>query len=262
MKQAPRPVRLLVSDLDGCVTSGDSWGLDGALFDRLRDYARRAETDPAVPKLTFNSGRPLPYVECMARHAHVTTPVLCEGGLLMYEPLSRAIRMHPDYRPEDHDRFSQLASLARKHVEAGERRFIHEPGKMAEFTLLPRNGATTSDLEVIIAEFAAVAGGGVRIDRTHAVISLVPDRFSKGVGLQWLAEVTGIPTKEMAAIGDADVDWTFMSLAAASWAPVNATAWVRERATVASDARPGDIVLEAMETIIEANRALLSAGPR
>jgi hydroxymethylpyrimidine pyrophosphatase-like HAD family hydrolase len=258
MHADPRPVRLIVSDLDGCVTAGDSWGLDGALFDRLRDYAERAEVDPAVPRLTFNSGRPLPYVECMARHAHVTMPVLCEGGLLMYEPKTRSIRVHPDYRPEDHDRFAQLAALARKHVEAGELRFIHEPGKMAEFTLLPRNGATTSDLELIISEFAELAGGGVRIDRTHAVISLVPDRFSKGVGLKWLAEVTGIPTAEMAAIGDADVDWTFMSLAAASWAPANATPWLRERATVASDARPGEIVIEAIETIIAANRGVLA----
>lgn len=255
----PRPIRVIVSDLDGCLTSGD-WKVEGGLVTALQDYATRADSDPSVPRLTFNTGRPLPYAECLARITHVTLPVLCESGVLMYDPADRTAHWHPDYTEADADLFAEVARLARKEPGFGSR-FFQEPGKMGEFTMLPRRGARAEDLLEVAERIAARLNRPVRIDATHAVVTLSPVQLDKGAGLAWFEAFTGIPGAEMASVGDSMVDWTFMSRTSVSWVPVQGDPRLRALASVASKAPPGEVLMEAFESIIAANRRLGHGSP-
>ncbi len=253
-----RPVRVVMSDLDGCVTGGE-WRVDSGLLARLQEYAARAEQDPAVPRLTFNTGRPLPYAECLARLAHVTLPLLCESGVLLYDPSARSAHWHPDFAESDRELFAEAARLARLEPGFGER-FFQEPGKMGEFTLLPRRGAGTAELVAVAERIAARLGQPVRIDATHAVVSLSAPHLDKGAGLAWFERFTAIDANEIASIGDSMVDWAFMRRTAASWVPRQGAAELRALATVASDSPPGEVLLEAFEMIIRANRRILGGS--
>ncbi len=255
-----RPIRVIVSDLDGCVTSGE-WKVQASLLAALQEYATRAESDPCVPRLTFNTGRPLPYAECLARLAHVTLPVLCESGVLLYDPADRSAHWHPEYGEDDAALFREVARIARTHSGFGTR-FFQEPGKMGEFTLLPRRGAGTEELLAIAEEIASRVPRPVRIDATHAVVTLAPAHLHKGTGLGWFSRFTGILPDEMASIGDSMVDWTFMELTAASWAPAQGAAGLRKLATVPSNSPPGGVVIDAFEAIIRLNRRLIADSPK
>lgn len=248
-----RPVRLLVADLDGCVTGGPGWHFDTALFAVLQEYARRAEHDPAVPHMTFNTGRPQPYAECMARFAGVRHSVLCEFGLVLWELPGRAVRIHPEFGD------THRAAHARLHAEAERRagpRFSIEVGKAAQVTLIPRKPLQTRDLMPECADIIAAAGGGWRIDCTHAVISFLPERLGKGAGLRWLAAELAIDPSEMAGIGDSDSDWEFLEPLAVSYAPANAVPELKARVTHVSSREAGAVMHDIFEALIAANRAL------
>lgn len=252
-----RPIRLLVADLDGCVTCGRQWSYDAGLFAALQDFALRAgRGEPGVPHLTFNTGRPQPYAECMARVTGVRTSILCEFGLVLWELPSRAVRLHPALGAVDHEAHGRLLAEVQRRAALPGARYAVEVGKVAQVTLIPRRPFTTADLEDECAELAATAGAPMRVDPTHAVISFLPAGHGKGRGLEWLAGETGIPMEEMAGIGDSASDWEFLERVAISFAPANAVAELKERVTVVTESGAGAAMIEVFEALIAANRRL------
>jgi hypothetical protein len=248
-----RPVRLLVADLDGCVSGGPGWHFDTQLFGMLQEYARRAETDPAVPHMTFNTGRPQPYAECMARFAGVRHSVLCEFGLVLWELPGRAVRLHPQFGDSHREAHRRL--LAEAERRAGPR-FSIEAGKTAQATLIPRKPLATHDILAECGEIIAAAGGGWRIDCTHAVVSFLPEHLGKGAGLRWLAEELAIDPSEMAGVGDSGSDWEFLEPLAVSYAPANAVPELKARVTHVSAREAGAVMHDIFEALIAGNRRL------
>lgn len=250
-----RPIRLFVADLDGCVTAGGQWNFDPALFSKLQDYARRAETDPRVPRITFNTGRPQPYVECMARAAGITVSPLCEFGLLLWELPSREVHWHPQWNDDFRKDREALEAVLAKRIAAGAPYRI-EPGKMAQLTLIPAKRHHAHELLPEAEAIAREAGGAFTLDVTNAVLSFLPASLGKEAGVRWLAAHSGVALEEMASIGDSESDAEFLRATAISFAPQNGVRHVKEVATHVSDHGPGDAVLEAMEALIEANYRL------
>ncbi|MDX2176000.1 MAG: HAD hydrolase family protein [Candidatus Sumerlaeia bacterium] len=253
-----RPILAILADLDGVLTSGTQWRVPAALFARLQAYADAQPADPAIPRLAFNTGRPQPYVECMARHAHVSLPSLCEHGLVLWGPPGHELLVHPKLPASDLERMARVRRIAAERAALPGCRYHLEAGKIAEVTLIPRRPVRTEELVPEAEEIAALAGGGVRIDATFSVLTFMPPLLDKGAGMGWWCETTGIPAGQVAAVGDSWVDWSFLREAAVSFAPSNAVEEIRARVHIASDCRFGDVVLEMFEVITAANRRILA----
>ena len=59
----PNPIRLVVCDIDGVLTEGETRALDLALLGDLARLNRLSWENPAVPAITICSGRAAQYVE-------------------------------------------------------------------------------------------------------------------------------------------------------------------------------------------------------
>lgn len=251
-----RPIRLIVADLDGCLTTGGQRFADLAVFHRLQQLLRNREEDPAIPALSFNTGRPQPYVECMQRMLGTTSPALCEAGLVLWDPSSRRLHLHPQYSEEDEDSFHRFLKVARRWAARANATFALEGGKRAQATLLPIRPRTTDELEPLCRSLIAESETNLVVEKTRAVLNILPPHLDKGTGMQWLLDLAEASREETATIGDSDADWQFMRHSAVSWTPANADADLRHRATHASKHGPGHAVVELLESVIAANRAL------
>lgn len=252
---APAPIHLVVTDIDGCLTRGGRFPLDLALCQRLREWGEQSARDASVPALVFCTARPLPYVLALNQAIPTRLPSLVENGAVLWDPVSRRHALNPAAPADAIDHARVL------HAEA-ERLFAHdddvaiEEGKMAQVTLVPRRPGGVSIIEERARAFAARFGERLVVDRTHAVINLLPPGVNKGTGLLWLARETGIDPAQMAGIGDAASDWDFLQHCGLAAAPNDADAELLAKPAVwRCKGGPGDVVAEVMQAAIARNRA-------
>src|SRR5436190_1426021 len=90
-------IRLIVADIDGCLSKGSANPIPLRLIKRLVDANERSHSDPDVPAVTFCTGRPQPYVECLVQSTAGYMPALCEGGTVFFEPVKYEITTHPNF---------------------------------------------------------------------------------------------------------------------------------------------------------------------
>ena len=74
------PIKLIVTDLDGCVHSEASEVWDHHLFYQLADLCRSGGVAP----VTVCTARPQPAVETLMKLLDVRVPAICENGAVIY----------------------------------------------------------------------------------------------------------------------------------------------------------------------------------
>ena len=74
-------IRLVVIDVDGCLTGGEGQPLDFRGLARVAQTNLRSRTDPYTPAVTLCTGRPAPYVEVMHQAVAGHVPALYDAAL-------------------------------------------------------------------------------------------------------------------------------------------------------------------------------------
>ena len=74
------PIRLIVFDIDGVLTAGETAPLDFDLMMYLSAMNRAAREDPSRPAVTLCTGRPAPFVEAFAQAINGHLPAIFENG--------------------------------------------------------------------------------------------------------------------------------------------------------------------------------------
>lgn len=235
----PMQWKLIVSDVDGCISPEESepWDLEPfvTLARRLRDYR--------LP-FTLCTGRPQPYVEVLAKLLDVRLPLICENGAVVYELATNRSAPGPGVSA---DGVTLLRKL-RAHLEGLLPDYpgsVVQYGKEAQLSLYSRESDATAALAEAARSFVArEAPGSVRIDNSHYYLNISIAGVDKGTALAWLQNQLGVGPDATAVIGDTGGDLAMRERAALFLAPANATAEVKAAADRVSEKTDVHAVLE------------------
>ncbi|MDA0873912.1 MAG: HAD family hydrolase, partial [Bacteroidetes bacterium] len=199
---------------------------------------------PGAPAFSLCTGRAYAYTEAVAQLLGVTTPVLFESGGGMFDLRTGFSKLHPRFSLEVRREIDAIRSFIESVV--GE-----YPGMSMDYAKQTQAAAVGREehglyeaLERIIA-WVGPRYPHHNVFHTHISIDVVPRGFTKGEGLEWLAEETGIPLQRMAFIGDSNGDLPAIQVCGRSFAPSNASSEVKAAVDHAMDLRDIDAVIEA-----------------
>ncbi|MBX7244487.1 MAG: HAD hydrolase family protein [Candidatus Sumerlaeaceae bacterium] len=254
MLKLEKPVRLFVADIDGCLSGGSTTQYSVEMIEKLQHANRASRTDPAVPAVTFCTGRPQPYVECLIQATHGYKSALCEGGALFFDPVNHLVHTHPSFGPREQKLLSELRAMVARELVNDQVMF--EPGKVTHITLILAPPLRPPDLIGKAEEIAGRFGETFMVEQTRVCVHILFRHLHKGTGIEWLSEHTGIGPSEMAGIGDAGPDIPFLKMMGVACAPANAHADVKAVADFVSERPDAQAAAEFLDHIIAANRAL------
>lgn len=256
-KVLEKPIRLLVFDIDGCLSRGSFSHFSLPMIERLREVNRMAVEDPSVPLITVCTGRPQPYVECFLQMTVGTMPALCEGGTVLFDPRCHGVYLHRDFGIRE----ERLLEKLRHDVESElvNDFVMFEPGKVTHLTLLVIEPYSPEQLLPAALEIAGRYGGEFIVETTRICVHFLFKHLHKGTGVAWLSERTGIGPEQMAGMGDALADISFLQMVGLAGAPANAHAEVKALAHFVSEKSDAEGALEFIDWVIAQNRGLIAA---
>ncbi len=216
-----RSIRLIVTDIDGCLGPGEARPYDLEVLGRLAAYNRRARRgEPCLP-VTLCSGRPGAYVDAMMQAIDGFVPAIFENGAGLYFPEKYRFAWNPALPPSALQVMREARNLVEEAVVRTGLGGI-QIGKEMSLTLLPAPGYTLAQLGQ--ATQAALEGKGLpcRVEVSISTVGIWLDGIDKGSGLRWLSAETGIALADMAGVSDTWDDLPFLRLVGFSAAPANA----------------------------------------
>ena len=221
-------VRLIVSDIEGCLSPGKGRSLQLDALSRIQSHNVRASEGDAIP-LTLCTGRSQPFVEAFCQALATSVPAVCENGAYLYDyPNDRIIR-HPDI-PLNYER--ALADL-RGLLSTLSSTIPHqlEPCKEVSLSINPPGNVADSE-SAVVELFHRIAPSIdtdiLSITHSASAVDITPAGINKGSGITFLSEMTGVPLAAMLGIGDALNDVPFLSIVGYSATPANGASKVAE----------------------------------
>ena len=236
-------VRLVVVDVDGCITPGEAGAWDWQAVRAMQQINHRAHRNAAAPAITLCTGRQEPYVEALMQAIGGFVPCIYENGGGMYLPDGYRFLEHPAITAQM--RKTLLAAKSRLFdslVAAGLAYF--QPGKEVSITCYPLPGTSLAALEQRIRLMLHDYEGTVTIHTSATCIDVTPAGIDKGAGVRWLAEQTLIPIEDMGGVGDSPSDLAFLGIVGACAAPANARPEVKNAVQYVSPYRNGRGVID------------------
>ncbi len=203
-------IRLVLTDIDGCLSGGEMQPFNLPSLEFIADLNRRARVGAAPFSVTLCSGRPATYVEAVAQMIDAHQPVIFENGNGLYFPTTYRFAFNPFMTSAMRVELAEIRRVVQSElVERG--MAIIQPGKEASMTMFP----VPTDLS--LAQLADLTRQTLRpIARDYVVkasvscVEILSATIDKGVGVDWLARELPMPTTQMAGIGDAPSDLTFL----------------------------------------------------
>ena len=221
-------IKLIVTDIDGCLTSGGISRFDLAFFQEIQRWNRAARCNPSVPPITVCTGRPQPYVEAIVQLMDCYMPAICESGGVFYDFSSRTLLLNPAFTDDLKEKYQTLFDRVTVQFLNGARPITLEPGKFTEITLIPYPPLDVDTIWDEACEFLQPFEHDFRISRTRSVVNFSTHVIDKGKGIEWLSEKTDIMCKEMAGFGDSAVDALFLKHVTFPGCPDNAVPEVKK----------------------------------
>ena len=220
------PIQLVVCDIDGVLTGGETKALDHELLKCLAGLNRQARKNAHLPGVTLCSGRAAPYVELMTQAIDGFMPAVFENGAGLYLPDSYSFLPNPALGNQPGMEMVKQKIQAEL-IDTGFA--FYQPGKDYTLTLFTTDQADTGRLWEAIEHALGSLGDSVQLVASPACVNILPLGVDKGVGLQFLARQTHLDTASMLGVGDSDNDLPFLSLVGYSAAPANANAAVKSK---------------------------------
>ena len=197
-------VRLILSDIDGCISPEESEAWVWERFSRFVQMVRDASAGrSALAPMTLCTGRPQPYAEALMKVLDIRFPSVCESGAILYSLSDNCSRMAPEITPE---RVLGLQALRHRIVTEIFPDFpglVYQCGKEAQMSLYCERPECFPEVGRRVAEFAAtIPGLDVIITPSHCYINIDLPGVTKGAAIGRLLADLGIAREEAAGIGD------------------------------------------------------------
>jgi hypothetical protein len=251
---AAMPIRLVVVDIDGCLTPGEGSAAPLDVLREIQDINARSRTDPAVPSVTLCTGRQQPFVELMCQLIGAYRPAIFENGAGLYDPEVYEFLAHPQITPDMIQSLHSLKPLIEEHI-LRKRVAKMQPGKEFSLSLYPAVPHTVAETAALMRNLCDRNGLRFFMDESIMCVNVLFPGIDKGAGVRWLASHLGMPLADIAGVGDADGDLAYLNIVGFPAAPANAAAAVRARAAFVAPSENGHGTLEILREIIRRNKA-------
>jgi HAD superfamily hydrolase (TIGR01484 family) len=198
-------LRLVLLDVDGCLTPGEASPFDLDAFHQLQEYNRRAACEPTVPAIALCTGRQQPYVEFMTQAIAGYLPAIWENGAGLYFPAEYRFQLHPLLD------CSRLAALAEARRLIAEMLVVPglarpQPGKEVSITLYPAGQLTLEQVFELARETLHSLMDFYWVQRSLTTVEVLPVGIHKGAGVRWLLDELSISPEQCIGIGDSPAD--------------------------------------------------------
>jgi HAD superfamily hydrolase (TIGR01484 family) len=229
-------IRLIITDIEGCITPPNRGMMTPADFLPIVDYCQKASLDNDLPPLVFCTGRQIPYLECVAQLTNAffpNFPSVAENGAFLYDVASNEVFMNPAVTPEAQEILREV-----RHQTEKVREKLNAPkehGKDLCISLNPPLKMPISEFFEEVRQSLANYSNVVNITHSASAVDITPFGIDKASGVKFLSEKTGIPLENMLGIGDTRGDLPMLNLVGMPTGPANASKEVREVAKFIAD---------------------------
>lgn len=242
-------IRLIVSDIDGCLGRGEAQPYDLDVLGRVAECNRRAKRGEDIPAITLCSGRPAAYVDAMMQAVSGFVPAIFENGAGLYFPESYRFAWNPALSASARTEMRRARALLEEHVVQAGIATI-QPGKEMSVTLFPSPGHRLDQVGDAATATLEDEGLDCRVEVSVSSVGIWLEGIDKGTGVRWLAKETGIPLAEMAGVTDTWDDLPFLRVVGFRAAPANADREVTQSADYVSPYADGRGLLDIIERIL------------
>lgn len=231
-----KPLNLIVSDIEGCLSPGKGFPLDLRTLADIQQYNVQTKETGGIP-LTLCTGRSQPFVEAFCQALAVRLPCVCENGSFLYDMEKDRLIRHPGITEEHVKSLHELQRFLELEV-----RKIHphhkDSSKLICISLNPElpeenNRETVLSLYEHIKPF--VSPDLFNITHSASAVDITPKGIDKAAGVRFLSEVLKMPVERMLGIGDSEGDLSFLRIVGAAAAPSNCADAVRKVVHYTSD---------------------------
>jgi len=224
------PIRLIVSDIEGCLSEGKGIPLDLSSLSSLQAYNRQAQVQAVVP-LTLCTGRSQPFVEAFCQILGVFMPCICENGAFLYDPVRDVTLRNPAITERHMDAQRELVRRLDGEIA---KQYPHrrEPGKDICISLNPdapkdRYASEVSRLYEQVRKLIDMSL--FTVTHSSSAVDITPWGIDKASGLRFLSEIVYISLEDMAGIGDTLGDLPFLEITGLSAAPSNCSPCILDK---------------------------------
>ncbi len=261
MAPANKRVRLVVSDIEGCLNLDEST-YDHEALSSIRLANQLARPDNPIPFITVCSGRQHGFVEAMVRMIGGRMPAIFENGCGLFFP-NRSLYDEYEWHPSlaepsarlNRDKIREAAGRICRRT--GARRVI---GKEVLVSLHPPSSMSVQELHEFVEKNLVEKGIAASVSNSASAVDIAPVGIDKGTGLQWLMQKVGeqfpLDTCNVTGIGDSRGDLAFLRLVGFPAVPANAAAEAKAVARYCSPESDGRGVADIMERCIGINRGI------
>jgi HAD superfamily hydrolase (TIGR01484 family) len=246
-------LRLVVIDVDGCLTPGEAqlWNFEALKY--VAQLNRKAHEDPTRLAVTLCTGRQEPYVEVMMQAIDAHLPGVYENGGGLYFPREYRFAENPLITAAMREALAEIkVTLRREIVETGLGHF--QPGKEVSLSLYPLGQISVHELYLSAIEALETFNAGYIVQASVSCVDITPKGVDKGAGVRWLSRETGISLDQIGGIGDSASDLTFLSIVGRSAAPANAADEVKAAVDYVSPYEDGDGVVDILRRWVEGEK--------
>ena len=220
---AKKEVKLVVCDIEGCLTMNKSLPIDLGSLTKTQGYcelARRGNKPPFV----LCTGRPQAYAEAIIQALDAffpNFPSIVENGCFLYDPVEDVLLENPAIAGKKKKLANIRAMLIEAYVEKNKAKL--EPGKEICLSLNPVGGQSVKSLFEEIQGFLSGELEMVFVTHSSSAVDITPRGINKASGLSFLSQRTEIPFEDMLGIGDTTGDIPFLNLVGIPACPANAS---------------------------------------
>jgi HAD superfamily hydrolase (TIGR01484 family) len=218
-------VRLIISDVDGCLSPEESVAWDLGRFSELCRLSQQASAGQiALAPMTLCTGRPQPYVEALMKIMDIRFPAICENGAVIYELSSNRAEYAPGVTPEKVTGLRAVRCFIEEQILPQYPQAVIQFGKEAQLSVFSKEPAIFERMRGQILDFVAKRGGPeLVINASHFYLNISLAKLDKGSAIRHVLELANLKKHEVAGIGDTVGDLPLRNEVAFFACPANAT---------------------------------------
>jgi hydroxymethylpyrimidine pyrophosphatase-like HAD family hydrolase len=242
-------VRLILSDIDGCISPEESQAWDWDRFSRFVQLVRDASAGRSLlAPMTLCTGRPQPYAEALMKVLDIRFPSVCESGAILYSLQDNCSHMAPEITRERVRGLQALRNHIVTEIFPDFPGLVYQCGKEAQMSLYCERPECFPEVGRRVAEFAAtIPCLDVIITPSHYYINIDLSGVTKGAGIRRLRDDLGIAREEAAGIGDTLGDLSIRDAVGFFACPSNAVDALKQLADYVSPFRDIEGMLDILE---------------
>ena len=153
-------VKLIISDIDGCISPEESRAWDWPAFSRFAALSHAAsEGRGDLAPMTLCTGRPQPYVEALMKVLDIRFPAICESGAVLYSLSDNRSRFTPAITPEKIRGLHALRDHITTEIMPAFPGLVYQFGKEAQMSLYCEQPACFTEVAELVRAHAATLPG-------------------------------------------------------------------------------------------------------